>query len=96
MNGKFFHYSLIYRNSMIKKMTKQVENVLKMMMMAHTYEHISRYCEITSKFFFRNVAIFPLHKKDSCLGGKKWIENCIFIRRNFLFFYSLFNFKKEF
>lgn len=55
---------------MIKKMTKQVENVLKMMMMAHTYEHVSRYCEITSKFFFRNVAIFPLHKKDSCLGGK--------------------------
>lgn len=74
---------------MIKKMTKQVENVLKMMMMAHTYEHVSRYCEITSKFFFRNVAIFPLHKKDSCLGEKMDRELYIYKKKFLILLFAL-------
>lgn len=54
-----------------------------MMMMAHTsINYVSRYCEITSKFFFLNVSLFFFPYVRKILNKKKKI------RRNF--FYSLF------
>lgn len=43
-----------------------------MMMMAHTsINYVSRYCEITSKFFFLNVSLFFFPYVRKILNKKK-------------------------
>lgn len=69
---------------MIKKMTKQVENVLKMMMMAHTYEHkFPGTVKSLLNFSFEMLLFFPYIRKIR-VWGKKMDRKLYIYKKKFL------------